>query len=307
MMSDNDSIRFDRDSLDTDINFASPLRRISYQAGMLLGVEATETEQDYHRRRLIRHQYWFHGYGTLLGMAVTVQGDKAKVDEQDNSLSVHVSPGIGIDGLGRELMIHEPYCINLADWLLSKSATELASGINRSADNDLRLLISIRYQDTASGLQPTMATRLNDSTDPVSPSRIKDCILLDIAASRDDIKTQPWLAHAFDLNDSQDEKFTESEQAELDNLAASDKDLMTQQARLVYALTKDADAQNQPDLSSTKIAEEVALIPLAELRISDVDDLEKLTEKLNLKHIAINNLIRPFVQSNAQIANRRTT
>mgnify|MGYP000025745592 CR=1 FL=1 len=307
MMSDNDSLRFDRDSLETDIDFASPLRRVSYQAGMLLGVEATESEQDYHRRRLIRHQYWFNGYGTLLGMAVTVQGDEAKIDEQDNSLSVHVSPGIGIDGLGRELMVHEPYCINLSDWLASKTAVELASGINRSADNDLRLLISIRYQDTASGLQPTMATALNDSTDPVSPSRIKDCILLDIVATRDDIKTKPWLAHELDLNDSQDEKFTDLEQIELDKLAANDKDLMTQQARLVYALTKDADAQNQPDLSSTEIAEKVALIALAELRISDVDDLENLTEKLNLQHISINNLIRPFIQSNAQIANRRAT
>lgn len=306
-MSDNDSLRFDQKSLETDNNFSAPLKRVSYQAGMLLGVDATQSEQDYHRRRLIRHQYWFHGYGTLLGLAVMLQGDETKENEHDASVTVHVSPGIGIDGLGRELMIHESYCINLSDWFASQDLTKLALGISRGDDNDLRLIISVRYQDAASGLQPTMATRLNDTTDPVSPSRIKDCILLEIEASRDDINTQPWLAHELTLNESQDEKFTELEQAELDKLSTTEKDLLTQQARLVYALTKDADAQKQPDLSSKKIAEEVARIPLAELRIREVDDLETLNEKLNLKHISVNNLIRPFIHSNTQIANRRSS
>lgn len=303
-MSDNDTLRFDQDSLETDNNFSSPLKRVSFQAGMLLGVDATQSEQDYHRRRLIRHQYWFHGYGTLLGMAVIVQGDESKENEHDASVSVHVTPGIGIDGLGRELMIHEPYCINLSDWFASQDLTELALGINRADDNDLRLIISVRYQDAASGLQPTMATRLNDTTDPVSPSRISDCILLEIEASRKQFNKQPWLAHDLSVNETQDVKFTELENSELNKLSTDEKALLTQQARLVYALTKDADAQKQPDLASKKIAEEVARIPLAELRISEVDDLETLNEKINLKHISINNLIRPFIHSNAQIANR---
>ena len=53
-MSNNDSQRFDQISLESDSNFAAPLRRVSFQAGMLLGVEATQSEQDYHRRRLVR-------------------------------------------------------------------------------------------------------------------------------------------------------------------------------------------------------------------------------------------------------------
>lgn len=300
----NDDILFDQNSLDSDNNFDSPLRRVSFQAGMLLGVEATQSEQDYHRRRLIRHQYWFHGYGTLLGMAVTVEGDESNDEEQDKNLSIHVSPGIGIDGLGREVMIHEPYCINLSDWVATQEAESLAHGIDNDADSDLRLIVSVRYQDCASGLQPTMATRLNDSTDPVSPSRIGDSILLEINANRAENLTQPWLAHELSLSESQDEKFSETEVNALNQLSESERILQRQQARLVYALTKDGDAQIQPDLSSVKDAEEAARIPLAELRISNVEDLSQLDEKINLLNIHVNNLIRPFIQSNAQIARR---
>lgn len=300
----NDDSRYDQDSLDSDNDFSSPLRRVSFQAGMLLGVEATQSEQDYHRRRLVRHQYWFHGYGTLLGMAVTVEGDETQEEGRDTSITLHVSPGIGIDGLGRELMIHESYCINLSDWLASQLDTDLAAGVDRDDDNDLRLIISVRYQDCASGLQPSMATRLNDSTDPVSPSRIKDGILLEIEASRNVDNSQPWLAHNLPLNDTQDKKFSKRESDELALLPENEKILRTQQARLVYALTKDADAQKQPDLSSTRLVEAAARIPLAELRIGDVDDLTKPNEKLHLKNISVNNLIRPFIHSNAQIAKR---
>lgn len=300
----NDDILFDQDSLDSDNNFDSPLRRVSFQAGMLLGVEATQSEQDYHRRRLIRHQYWFHGYGTLLGMAVTLEGDESKNEEEDKNLSVHVSPGIGIDGLGREVMIHEPYCINLSDWISAQDEAALAPGVDRDDDQDLRLIISVRYQDCASGLQPTMATRLKDSTDPVSPSRIGDSILLEIVASRAEDLSQPWLAHELSLNDSQDSKFTTAEVNVLNALSESEKILQTQQARLVYALTKDGDAQTQPDLSSAKEAEDAARIPLAELRISNVNDLGQPDNKIFLNNIHVNNLIRPFIHSNAQIARR---
>ncbi len=298
-----DNSRYDQSSLDSDINFSSPLRRVSFQAGMLLGVEATQSEQDYHRRRLVRHQYWFHGYGTLLGMAITLDGNPEKEGEVDNTLTINVSPGIGIDGLGRELMIHEPYCINLTDWMGSLEIKDLEPGVDRSEDEDLRFIISVRYLDCDSGLQPTMATRLNDSTDPVAPSRISDSIYLQIDASRSMLSEQPWMAHQFDLSESQDTKFTPTEVAELDSLSGTEKNLQTQQARLIYALTKKG-AQKQPDLSSKKIAEQAARIPLAELRVKNVSDLENLKEQLNVNNIKVNNLIRPFIHSNAQIAKR---
>jgi len=302
-MSTNDS-RYDLDSLDTDIDFSTPLRRVSFQAGMLLGVEATQSEQDYHRRRLVRHNYWFHGYGTLLGMAVTLDGNKSKNEGHDGSLTINVSPGIGIDGLGREIIIVEPYCINLSDWLASQQESDLAAGIDRDSDDDLRLVITVRYQDCASGLQPTMASRLNDSTDPVSPSRISDSLLLEIEASRRALDERPWPAHDFTIDDSQNSKFSDLEKAALTPLSTDEKAQRTRQAQLIYALTKDAEAQKQPDLSASEAPETSAHILLAELRIKQVLLLTEAAQQLNLKNTDVNNLIRPFVYSHAQIAKR---
>src|SRR5262245_20847128 len=112
-------------TLEQDATLAEPLRRVAYEAGMMLGLEATRDEQAYHRRRLNRHRYWMDGYGTLAGMRVTM----ASLDRPSESggvlVRLIVTPGIGIDGLGREVLIHESYCVNLRDWLTAQGAARL--------------------------------------------------------------------------------------------------------------------------------------------------------------------------------------
>ena len=47
------SVSTDDDAtLEQDATFDEPLRRVAYEAGMMLGLEATREEQQYHRRRL---------------------------------------------------------------------------------------------------------------------------------------------------------------------------------------------------------------------------------------------------------------
>ena len=41
----------DFSTLKQDAELAEPLRRVAYEAGMMLGLEATRDEQAYHRRR----------------------------------------------------------------------------------------------------------------------------------------------------------------------------------------------------------------------------------------------------------------
>ncbi|MDV7400323.1 hypothetical protein RZS08_53405, partial [Arthrospira platensis SPKY1] len=60
----------DQSTLEQDARLDDPLRRVAFEAGMMLGLEAVRDEQQYHRRRLNRQQYWLHGYGTLAGMRV---------------------------------------------------------------------------------------------------------------------------------------------------------------------------------------------------------------------------------------------
>ncbi len=100
------------EKLELDAQLAQPLERVNYAAGMMLSLEAINAEQRYHRQRVNRLQYWFQGAGTLLGLAVK-QVSAVEVEEgKDQSLRLVVSPGIAIDGLGRELLCHEPYCVN---------------------------------------------------------------------------------------------------------------------------------------------------------------------------------------------------
>ena len=81
---------------------------------MLLGIEATFAEQDYHRRRATRHGYWLNGAGTVAGLRVSLQSKDPGNDTENVRVRLVVSPGIGVDGLGRELSVAEPHCVDLA-------------------------------------------------------------------------------------------------------------------------------------------------------------------------------------------------
>ena len=89
----------DLSTLTEDANLDEPLRRVSYEAGMMLGLEATRDEQRYHRRRLSRHQYWLNGYGTIAGMSVSQSPDTHTNSTDPVGVKLIVSPGIGIDRL----------------------------------------------------------------------------------------------------------------------------------------------------------------------------------------------------------------
>ena len=101
-----------------------------------------------------------------------------------------MSPGIGVDGLGRELGVAEPYCVDLGAWLTTQhEEPERWNALIRDGyaadDNLLWLKVTMRYQDcAASGLQPVLATELNAGTDPVQPSRVADCVLFELVAER---------------------------------------------------------------------------------------------------------------------------
>ena len=150
-------------TLEQDATLDEPLRRVAYEAGMLLGLEATRDEQAYHRRRLSRQQYWLHGYGTLAGMRVRIDAGRVGVP-------IIVGPGLGLDRLGREVLVHEPYCMVLREWLDAQTETHLRTGYV-DAEDRLWLAVTVRYKDCPVARQPVLARKLNLSTDAVQPGR----------------------------------------------------------------------------------------------------------------------------------------
>ncbi|MEW6218540.1 MAG: hypothetical protein AB1634_03280 [Thermodesulfobacteriota bacterium] len=285
-------------TLAADVRFDEPLKRVSFQPGMLLGLEATRAEQDYHRRHLVRHAYWLHGAGTVAGLAVRLDGDDPGVDTASVTVRLFVGPGLAVDGLGREVMLHEPYCLDLSAWLRfqhedpDRWAALLRDGLEEATDL-LWLRVTIRYQDCASGLQPVLATEVNAGTDPVQPSRIADSCRLEILAQRPlpAAGLRPWASHAA-LPSDPARLLTPAEAAFLDDPAnAAVREELALAGRLLHALPQD----NQALATGAGTAEETA--ELARLLLARVT--VRLTPEHrplpNPRRIQVNNLVRPFL------------
>jgi hypothetical protein len=294
------------DNLELDASFEKPLRRVAYEAGMLLGLEATRDEQSYHRRRLNRHQYWLQGAGTLAGMAVSVTPATA-VNNNPTLTRLIVSPGIGIDGLGREILIHEPYGIDLGEWLHAQNATQLYSGYNDTT-NVLHLKITVRQQEVPVGLQPVLARKFNLSTDAVQPSRMTDSIQLDVVPElppASDDRYQPWSNHQpianatpSALNTTESNYLTSITTA---NAAAGAQ--LQLHARLLHCLDEKGVSA---EVAADELEESAALL-LARIEI-DVPDLDALLAipegdpLVNPNLIRVNNLVRPFLMTASQLS-----
>lgn len=293
-------------TLKQDATLEEPLRRVAYEAGMMLGLEATRDEQAYHRRRLNRHQYWLHGYGTLAGMRVSIAPATHPNSIDDITVRILVSPGIGIDGLGREVLIHEPYCINLGEWLAAQSESHLREGYDDDGDT-LWLKVCVRQRDCEVAQQPVLARKLNLSTDAVQPSRIADSVMLELIPElppEADDGFQPWgchnpIANADESLDDAALPLTAAEQATVAAVnPATDPSAAAQlalHARLLYAL--DGSGVNTHDLNEQ--FELGARLLLARIAIT-TSDINTLVVNPNL--ISINNLVRPFLVSASQLA-----
>lgn len=188
------------ESVKQDADVAQPLERVNYTAGMMLSLPAITAEQRYHRQRVNRLQYWFQGAGTLLGLVVKqslLAGTEGEDDDiKDQGVRLVVSPGIAIDGLGRELLCHEPYCVNLRDWLEAQKASDstfLKKALTRD-EKAVQFRVTIRYQAAFSGLQPVLARTVNGGIDPVQPSRVKDALWLEILPLGDQVRFPTELA-----------------------------------------------------------------------------------------------------------------
>lgn len=77
-------------------------RRVNYSVGMLLTASDFEAEQEYHRQLRYLHNRLLHGYGTVAGLEVVIEGT-----------TVHVSPGLAIDERGREIVVTQQMSLRL--------------------------------------------------------------------------------------------------------------------------------------------------------------------------------------------------
>lgn len=79
--------------------------RVSY--GMLLGTDDFRALTGNPRGKQMLHSAWLHGSGVVWGFDVRVDG----------LVSLQVSPGLALDGVGRELANETTTCLDLREWL----------------------------------------------------------------------------------------------------------------------------------------------------------------------------------------------
>lgn len=285
-----------QDTLTQDAALDQPLRRVAYEAGMLLGLEATREEQAYHRRRLTRQQYWLHGVGTVAGLRVAIDPADSADPDQPMTVRVLVGPGIGIDGLGRELLVHETHCLDLGDWLAAQEPGRLRDGFDDVADL-LHLRVSARYLDCPVAAQPVLARKLNLGTDPVQPSRVADGVLLEMDVEPPGVGgARPWPLHA--PLEGPMPALTPEEQAALDALDSNDPVQAAERGRLqlrLRLLHLFDNPWHPPALESELQA--LTRLPLARLSLATADPDAAI---VNPARITLNNLARPFVEGAAR-------
>lgn len=173
----------DRATLAADGDQSGQLQRVSFSPGVMLGAEALAAEQDYHRRRLNRHQRWITGTGTVFGLAVGTAPGKARANGQTD-VTLSVAPGYALDGLGREIVVGESYVVSLLDWLTGQRGSDPASLESAFENGTLHLLVTARARAAPRGLTPTLVPVFDAAIDPVVPSRIGDSFLLELLPDR---------------------------------------------------------------------------------------------------------------------------
>lgn len=82
----------------------TPRRRVNFFEGRLVTADDLAEEQQAGRERVWLHNRMLHGAGVVAGLDVSVEGEQ-----------LVVSPGMAIDGLGREIVLTEPSAIDGSD------------------------------------------------------------------------------------------------------------------------------------------------------------------------------------------------
>ena len=100
-----------------------PFRSLRVRFGMLLGEDDFTTIGAYHRGKGWLHAAWLHRQGAVWGLGVEPDLDKGEI---------RVRPGLAIDGLGREVHLDVPMCVNVGAWLDQRGA-ETAKSHGRPA------------------------------------------------------------------------------------------------------------------------------------------------------------------------------
>ena len=291
-----DTTTVDQSELASDAQFNDMLERVSFQPGILLGAEALGAEQAYHVRRLTRHQRWLVGVGTVFGLRV----DAITPATDATDVRLTVQPGYAIDGLGREVLVNEPYAISLRDWLAAENSTPEVQ--DNFVGGTLFLRVTVRARASSQSFQPVVAELFDAGLDPVVAARTGDSFLLEISGDVRRIGDAParpldsWSPdHTTPTAADLPGTVTPREQA---TLAGLSDPVAVNALRMQAWLLRRSLPPFDDSPGAAAGYEEASRLLLASVHVT----LAAPTTAPTLAGTAVNNLVRPFVRSNALLA-----
>lgn len=153
--------------------------RLNYVFGQVLGVQDFRQEQLYliHKNRV--HNRTLHGYGTVHGLAVSLN------EQVGDALEVEVAPGMAVDPLGREITITALQCALLNIWLrgAAPEGQVIADTLERDDAGRAIAYITLCYDECKTGEQPVFGDPCRSDSEAIQPTRVRDLFRLDLAAA----------------------------------------------------------------------------------------------------------------------------
>jgi hypothetical protein len=150
---------------------ADPFTALSVHYGMLLGVPDFQVLAANPRGKLRLHQAWQHGPGVVWGYPLDVPADTAEL---------RVGAGLAVDGIGREVALATPHCVDVGAWLDGQIE---AGTIEPEIDGDVSTFnarLVVRFRACLSGPVPAMTSACDGGGGDIAYSRIIETAELEL-------------------------------------------------------------------------------------------------------------------------------
>jgi len=186
----------------------NPFYSLRYHFGMLLGVDDFETEQAYHRAKMRLHNAWLHGAGVIWGL--DVQTDTARGE-------IVVTPGLALDGNGRELHLEADACLNVGEWFAQHEKE-----VTLNPDGSFDAHVVIRFKACLTRQVPALLEPCVGAGNGTAYSRVLETVELHLLPGLAPTPEPPYhrLRLLFGLDEPQQEDgaITPEDQAVLDTI-----------------------------------------------------------------------------------------
>lgn len=197
----------------------NPFRSLLVHFGMLLGVDDFETIDSYHRGKMWLHSAWLHRQGAVWGLRVSLS------EEQDE---IRVTPGLAVDGLGRELYLGSPACLDIGSWYEEhKDDPEVQAAVEVAEDGTVRFdgHVAIRFKSCLARQVPALTEPCDSTGATTAYSRVIETVeLLLLPGKTPQWRTPPGVLpyHRLRLLFGIEEAITDDD----DSVVATDQDVL---------------------------------------------------------------------------------